>query len=77
MFTPGIDRLHGATTATVVSTAGDATLSVADPSTINTGKLMNGAFTLAQPLQAQASSAGGTGSACAGRRLGRPTTLLT
>ena len=39
------------TEATVTSTAGDATLTVADPSTTNTGKLVNGAFALAQPLQ--------------------------
>ncbi len=34
------------TTATVLSTAGDATLSVSDP-----GRLTNGAFSLPQPLQ--------------------------
>jgi hypothetical protein len=39
------------TEATVVSTAGDATLSVTDPSSTNTGKLVNGAFALPQPLQ--------------------------
>ncbi|RKQ93515.1 chitobiase/beta-hexosaminidase-like protein [Solirubrobacter pauli] len=51
-FTPGVAREYTATTdATVTSTAGDATLSVADPSTTNTGKLVNGAFALAQPLQ--------------------------
>ena len=31
-FTPGVAGLHGATTANVISTAGDATLSAADPS---------------------------------------------
>jgi hypothetical protein len=45
----------------VISTAGDATLSVADPSSTNTGHLMNGAFFLPQKVQAKASSAGGTG----------------
>ena len=65
-FTPGIDKDYTAsTTATVISTAGDATLSVADPSATNTGKLVNGAFTLAQPLQAMATSPGGTGRAFA------------
>ena len=65
-FTPGIDKDYTAgTTATVISTAGDATLSVADPSSTNPGKLMNGTFTLANPLQVMASSAGGTGSAFA------------
>ena len=38
-----------ATTATVISTAGDATLSVADPSTTATGRLVNGTFALTQP----------------------------
>jgi beta-glucosidase len=46
-FTPGVARTYTAqTTADVVSTAGDATLSVSDP-----GHLANGAFTLPQPLQ--------------------------
>jgi hypothetical protein len=78
-FTPGIDNTYSAsTTATVVSTAGDAALSVADPSSVNTGKLMNGTFTLAQAMQAQASSAGGTGSAFAPvGGSASPTTLLT
>ena len=44
-FTPGVDREYTAsTTATVTSTAGDATLS-ASPAT-----LANGAFRLAQPV---------------------------
>jgi hypothetical protein len=46
-FTPGVDHVYTAsTTADVVSTAGDATLSVSDP-----GHLANGTFTLPQPLQ--------------------------
>ena len=60
------------TTATVISTAGDATLSVADPSTTNTGKLVNGTFALPQTLQANGGGAfapvGGSAS---------PTTLKT
>ena len=36
----------------MLSTAGDATLSVADPSSTNTGHLVNGAFFLPQKLQA-------------------------
>ena len=49
---PGVAREYTAsTTATVVSTAGDATLTVADPSPTNTGKLVNGAFALPQSLQ--------------------------
>ena len=62
----------------MITTAGDATLSVADPSTTNTGKLVNGTFTLAQPIQASASSLGGTGSAL--KPVGgsaSPTSLLT
>jgi X-Pro dipeptidyl-peptidase len=51
-FTPGVAKDYTAgTTATVISTAGDATLSVADPSPTNTGKLVNGTFALASPLQ--------------------------
>ena len=53
------------TTANVISTAGNAVLSVADPSSNNTGKLVNGAFSLAQPLQVAASSLSGTGGAFA------------
>jgi hypothetical protein len=46
-FTPGLEHVYDAqTTADVVSTAGDATLSVSDP-----GHLANGAFTLPQALQ--------------------------
>jgi X-Pro dipeptidyl-peptidase len=51
-FTPGVAKDYTAgTTATVLSTAGDATLSVADPSATATGKLVNGTFALATPLQ--------------------------
>ena len=51
-FTPGVAKEYSAsTTATVISTAGDATLSVADPSTNAPGRLVNGAFSLPQPLQ--------------------------
>ena len=46
-FAPGVDHTYTtSTTADVVSTAGDAALSVSDP-----GHLANGAFTLPQPLQ--------------------------
>ena len=46
-FTPGVTKTYEAsTTATVISTAGDATLTVSEP-----GFLANGAFKLAQPLQ--------------------------
>ncbi len=36
--------------ANVISTAGDATLTVADPSSVSTGRLVNGTFALASPL---------------------------
>jgi hypothetical protein len=56
-FTPGVDRTYDATTtATVTSTAGDATLSVSDPSSTATGRLVNGAFALTEPLQARANA---------------------
>src|SRR4051794_1028612 len=65
-FTPGVDKDYAAsTTANVVSTAGDATLSVTDPSSTAPGHLVNGAFSLPSALQAKASSAAGTGSAFA------------
>jgi X-Pro dipeptidyl-peptidase len=51
-FTPGVAQTYTATTtATVISTAGDAALEVADPSATHTGHLVNGAFALPQPLQ--------------------------
>ena len=40
----------------VTSSAGDATLSVADPSATATGRLVNGTFSLTQPVQARAMS---------------------
>ena len=58
-FTPGLGKDYFAsTTATVISTAGDATLTVADPSPTATGHLVNGAFSLPQALQASGSTAG-------------------
>lgn len=48
-FTPGETRTYTAsTTATVISTAGEATLSTSEP-----GHLANGAFTLPEPLGVQ------------------------
>ena len=56
-FTPGVARDYEAsTTANVISTAGDATLSVADPSSNATGRLVNGSFSLVQALQARANN---------------------
>ena len=39
---------------TVISTAGEAALAVSDPSTNATGRLVNGALSLSEPLQAKA-----------------------
>src|SRR5207237_5467404 len=63
-FTPGVTKTYFASTsATVTSTAGDALLSVADPSSVGTGHLVNGTFVLPQPLQARARNAANTGTA--------------
>ena len=63
-FTPGVaNDYFASTTGNVISTAGDATLSVADPSSTATGHLVNGAFSLPQPLQARARNAANTGTA--------------
>jgi hypothetical protein len=56
-FTPGVAKTYSAaTTANVVSTAGDAALTVNDP-----GHLANGTFTLPEPLQVSLSKASWTG----------------
>ncbi|MDA0163859.1 hypothetical protein OM076_26550 [Solirubrobacter ginsenosidimutans] len=61
-FAPGVSTDYTAsTTGTVISTAGDATLAVADPSSTSTGHLVNGSFSLASPLRAKATSPAGTG----------------
>ena len=74
-FTPGAQRDYFATqAANVISTAGDATLSVADPSSTATGHLVNGAFLLPEALQA-AGSAAGTYAPVGGSA--NPTTLKT
>jgi predicted acyl esterase len=73
-FIPGVANAYTAsTTANVISSAGDARLSVADPSTNNTGKLVNGAFALPQTLQARANA--GTYADVGGSA--NPTSLLT
>jgi hypothetical protein len=71
-FTPGLAKDYTASsTATVTSTAGDATLSVTDPDTAHPGHLVNGTFVLPSALQASANSgAFATVS-------GAPATLLT
>ncbi|MDA0173778.1 amidase [Solirubrobacter taibaiensis] len=55
-FTPGIAKEYtAAATANVISTAGDAALSVSDP-----GYLTNGSFTLAEPLRVELGKASWT-----------------
>ncbi len=59
---PGLAKDYDAALAAdVVSTAGDAVLSVADPS--GTNRLVNGAFSLPAALQVKASSPLGSGGA--------------
>ncbi len=76
-FIPGQAGTYNAgTIATVVSSAGDGALSVFDPSANARGRLVNGAFARAAPVQVQAASAGGTPSTFAA--LGdTPTSVLT
>ena len=55
-FQPGVAREYTATVgATVTSTAGSAALTASDPS--GTGRLVNGQFALAKPLEARVSGA--------------------
>jgi hypothetical protein len=73
-FVPGVANEYAAsTTADVISTAGDATLSVADPSADRPGRLVNGSFALAQRLEVDA---GGGAFAPVGGAAS-PTPLLT
>ena len=73
-MTPGVAQDYTtSTTATVISTAGDAALTVADPSPTNTGHLVNCAYALPQALQANAN--GGAFAPIGGSA--SPTTVLT
>jgi sugar phosphate isomerase/epimerase len=79
-FQPMVTRTYEtAMAATVTSTAGDATLAVADQSTNAPGHLVNGAFALPQILNVRASNgASGTGTyAPLAEATGTPTNLLT
>jgi hypothetical protein len=63
-FTPGVDAVYSASnSADVVSTAGNALLTVSDPDPAHPGHLVNGSYFLAQPLQMRATKAGTTGTA--------------
>jgi PKD repeat protein len=65
-FVPGVGATYSAAmTANVISTAGDASLSVADRSSVATGHLVNGSYSLNAPLMVKAASAAGTGGAFA------------
>ncbi len=64
VFTPGVARTYlASTTATVSTTAGSALLTVHDGTGIAVGHLVNGAFSLPQPLQARARNAANPGTA--------------
>jgi hypothetical protein len=78
-FVPGVGTDYtAATTADVVSSAGDGTLTVSDPDAAAPGHLVNGGFTLPQAVQADATSPAGTGGAFAPvGGADSPTSLLT
>ena len=76
-FVPGVGRTYTAsTTANVISSAGDATLSVSDSSANAPGRLVNGSFSLPTPVRARAASPAGLGGAF-GSVSQNPLTLLT
>jgi hypothetical protein len=57
-FTPGVARDYNTTLgANVISTGGDAALTVTDPDAAAPGRLVNGAFTLASPVKARVAAA--------------------
>ena len=71
-FQVGVAKDYSATmSATVISTAGDAALAVADPSSNAPGHLVNGAFSLPSALQAR------VGTGAFGTISGSPLTLTT
>jgi hypothetical protein len=76
-FTPGLAKEYIATSsATVLSTAGDAALSIVDPSSTAPGHLVNGSFVMPQPLSARGVNAANTGTPF-GVLSGTPLTVLT
>ena len=76
-FAPGVAATYDASsTANVISTAGDATLSVSDPSSQAPGRLVNGSFALPQALRARATNAANPSTQFAAVS-GSPLTLLT
>jgi hypothetical protein len=76
-FVPGVGADYFVTSsANVVSTAGDAVLSVVDPSATAPGHLVNGAFVLPRPLQVRARNAANTSTAY-NNASGAPLNLLS
>jgi hypothetical protein len=76
-FIPALAKTYLASTnATVITSAGDSALSVADPSSNFPGRLVNGTFSLPSALKATATSPLGT-AAAGGAVSGSPLTLLT
>ena len=62
-FSPGLARDYTTSlAATATSTGAKSTLTVLDPSPVAPGHLVNGSYSLPQPLHAKAASATGTGS---------------
>jgi hypothetical protein len=81
-FTPGVALDYTTSlVATLLSTAADATLTVADPSATDTGHLVNGTWSVPQPLRAAGATDNqyghGSGSAAAVGGSASPTTLVT
>ena len=77
-FLPGITQSYTAsTTAQVLSTAANAALSVADPSSVNTGHLVNGTYFLPAALEVGASKTAPVTSTAPVGGSAAPTTILT
>ncbi|HWK26448.1 MAG TPA: hypothetical protein VNS09_07800 [Solirubrobacter sp.] len=78
-FVPGIANAYEASVVgSVTSSAGDAALTVADPSSTATGHLVNGTFSLPSALEARATNgANPSASYAALSETGAPTNLLT
>ena len=76
---PGVSQDYTASIgATVTSSAASAKLTVGDPSSTATGHLVNGTYSLAQPLQVQATDAAHpTGVFAPVTGIDNPLTLLT
>ena len=76
-ITPGITKdYETGVTALVTSTAGEATLTVTDADATSPGRLVNGDYALATPLQTKATN-GATPTADFAPLTGTPRTLLT